>query len=199
MSWQVSFGNRDTPISVFVFFYCSTRGSFSRLFKSLFFRSRLNWTSRGSSEFWKTGVFSSLYWLPHLATLIWVIWAGNWHIYRHLEQLHLITRIKLGGTPGLLSVYFLRPARFEPGGRWGHLPVMPLLRWCGGSIVIQVFSNFKCMLKIHSCTYICYFEEIRSKIGIRTAELWGLIPRLFHQEIVGLDVKVCCLLLWCTL
>lgn len=101
------------------------------VFKSLFFGSRLNWTSRGSSDFWKTGVFSSLYWLPDLATLIWVIWAGNWHIYRHLEQLHLITRIKLGGTPGLVSVYFLRPARFEPGGRWEHLPVMPLLRGCG--------------------------------------------------------------------
>lgn len=43
--------------------------------------------------------------------------------------------------------------------------------WCGGSIVIQVFSNFECKLKIHSCTNICYFEEITSKIGIRTAEL----------------------------
>lgn len=80
---------------------------------------------------WLLEEFSSLYWLPDLATLIWVIWAGNWHIYRHLEQLHLITRIKLGGTPGLVSVYFLRPARFEPGGRWGHLPVMSLLRGCG--------------------------------------------------------------------
>lgn len=43
--------------------------------------------------------------------------------------------------------------------------------WCGGSIVIQVFSNFECKLKIHYCTNICYFEEITSKIGIRTAEL----------------------------
>lgn len=153
MSWQVSFGNRDTLISVFVFLYCATRGRFSRLFFVLSFDISLAhvhlylfctpsfcflifilWKQAELNQSWVQWLleeFSSLYWLPDLATLIWVIWAGNWHIYRHLEQLHLITRIKLGGTPGLVSVYFLRPARFEPGGRWGHLPVMSLLRGCG--------------------------------------------------------------------
>lgn len=225
MSWQVSFGNRDTLISVFVFLYCATRGNFSRLFFVLSFDISLahvhlylfctpsfcffnlysleaGWIEPvvGPVTFGRLGYFLACtgcqIWLHNLGNLSWKL--------AHLSAFGAAASDntnKVGRHTWFGFSLFSKTCQIWARGEVRASPrdALAQMMWCGGSIVIQVFSNFECKLKIHSCTYICYFEEITSKIGIRTAELWGLIPRLFHQEIVGLDVKVCCLLLWCTL